>query len=76
VLGPLTNYNSELLTTATGGTATVILSANVVALADIDDAGGTVSLNLYVAAQWFDFRLRFLNLRPDRWTSFCLQKII
>lgn len=65
VLDKLVSYNKGILTSQTGGQASVVFSTTIVGLNDIDDSAGTVSLNLAVSIQWYDFRLTYLNLNPN-----------
>ena len=65
VLDKLVSYNKGILTSAKGGLAPVVFSAIVVGFGDIDDSAGTVSLNLAVSIEWYDFRLIYMNLSPN-----------
>ena len=65
VLDNLDSYNRGILTSASGGLAAVVFSVIVAGFGDIDDNAGTVSLNLEVSIEWFDFRLNYLNLSPN-----------
>jgi hypothetical protein len=65
VLDTLVNYNPRILTSPSGGLAEVDFSTVVANLADLDENMETVTLNLIVSIQWYDFRLTFLNLSPN-----------
>ena len=65
VLDKLVSYNKSILTSDSGGPASVVFSVVVAGFGDIDDNSGTLSLNLEVSIEWFDFRLNFLNLSPN-----------
>jgi hypothetical protein len=65
VLDTLVSYNKGIITSPSGGQATVVFSATVAGFGGIDDSAGTVSLNLAVSIEWYDFRLTYLNLSPN-----------
>ncbi len=65
VLDKLVQYNSRVLISEAGGTAMVNFSA-VVQLQDLNENAGNVLLNLGVSITWYDFRLTYLNLSPNR----------
>jgi hypothetical protein len=65
VLAELVSYNKGMLTSSTGDQASAVFSATVVGFNDIDDNAGIVSLNLAVSIEWHDFRLTYLNLKPN-----------
>ena len=65
VLDKLVSYNKGILTSDSGGPASVVFSVVVAGFGDIDDNSGTLSLNLEVSIEWFDLRLNFLNLSPN-----------
>ena len=66
VLDRLVQYNSRVLISEAGGMAMVNFSA-VVQLQDLDENAGNVLLNLLVSIMWYDFRLTYLNLSPNRY---------
>jgi len=65
VLDTLVNYNPRVLISASGGIADVNFSAEG-QIQDLDENSGTILLNLAVSIEWYDFRLTFLNLSPNR----------
>ena len=65
VLDKLVKYNSRVLSSEAGGTAMVNFSA-VVQLQDLNENAGNVLLKLGVSITWYDFRLTYLNLSPNR----------
>jgi hypothetical protein len=65
VLDTLVDYNPRILTVSSGGLAKVDISTVVTNMPDLDENMDTVTLNLIVSIQWYDFRLTFLNLSPN-----------
>jgi hypothetical protein len=65
LLDTLVNYNPRILTAESGELAQVDISIVVFDMPDLDENMGTLTLNLAVSIQWYDFRLTFLNLSPN-----------
>jgi hypothetical protein len=60
-----TDYNSKVLTVASGSPAPITFFGEIININDIDDKIGQVTVTLSLQIQWNDFRLTFLNLNPD-----------
>jgi hypothetical protein len=65
VLDDLSDYNSNVLTAASGGPAPVYFFGEIFNINNIDDKIGQVIVTLTLQIQWQDFRLNFLNLSPN-----------
>ena len=66
LLDTLVNYNKGLLTAKSGGLASVVFDTVVDSIGSIDDSAGLISLSLAVSIMWYDFRLIYLNLNPNK----------
>jgi hypothetical protein len=66
VLDVLSDYNANVLTSASGGFANITFFLEILNINNIDDKTGQVVLTLTIDLKWNDFRLNFINLNQNQ----------